>query len=69
MCICSYVVNKISYRQHGFLKKKSTTTNLCNITQYILEGLESKCQVDVIYTDFSKAVDRVSHSILIKKTL
>ena len=61
--IYNYVRNKISHRQHGFLKNKSTATNLCNITQYIAEKLDKKCQVDVIYTDFAKAFDCISHKI------
>lgn len=62
-----YVYTKISDKQHGFLTKKSTTTNLCNITQYIAESLDRKNQVDVIYTDFAKAFDKVSHTILVEK--
>jgi len=61
------VANKITPYQHGFLNKKSTTTNLCNITQYIAESLDNGYQVDVIYTDYAKAFDKVSHTILLKK--
>jgi len=43
------------------------STNLCNIAQCIAENLDNKCQVDVIYTDFTKAFDKVSHSILLSK--
>lgn len=37
-------------------------TNLRDITQYIVEKLDLKYQVDVVYKDFTKAFDRVSHS-------
>lgn len=33
----------------------------------MLQALEDRCQVDSIYTDFSKAFDTVSHNILLKK--
>lgn len=65
--IYNFVKNKISARQHGFLNKKSTSSNLCEVTQYIAESLDGGSQVDVIYTDFAKAFDRISHSILIQK--
>lgn len=53
--------------QHGFIKGRSTNTNLLLYQNYILECLESKLQVDSIYTDFSKAFDRVDHELLIAK--
>lgn len=57
----------ISDSQHGFMQGRSTTTNLFCITQYISESLDSGGQVDVIYTDFSKAFDRLDHGILLCK--
>lgn len=65
--IYNYVRNKISHRQYGFLKNKSTVTNVCNITQYIAEKLDKKCQVDVVYTDFTKAFKCIPHNIFLKK--
>ena len=53
--------------QHGFRKRRSCQTNLIeffdNITNWIDEG-ES---VDVLYLDFAKAFDKVSHKILLAK--
>lgn len=54
-------------QQHGFTKGRSTITNLLTYEETLLEALESGYQVDVIYTDFSKAFDRVDHSIMLKK--
>jgi len=53
--------------QHGFIKGKSTTTNLLIFQTFILDAFASGCQVDVIYTDFSKAFDKVNHSFLSEK--
>lgn len=61
------VKNKIVPQQHGFMKGGSTVTNLLCITQYIADALDASSQVDVIYTDFSKAFDRLDHIILLNK--
>jgi hypothetical protein len=45
----------------------STVTNLIEFTSYVLNCLESGVQVDAIYTDFSKAFDKVSHRLLLRK--
>ena len=55
----------INTYQHGFMKGRSTTTNLVTITEFIYDAINSHSQVDVIYTDFSKAFDRQDHRILI----
>lgn len=53
----------ISEQQHGFLKGRSTVTNLMEITQLIHSNLK-KSQIDVIYFDFSKAFDQIRHDYL-----
>lgn len=57
----------INEGQHGFIKGKSTATNLCEYTQLLSDNLENKLQTDVIYTDLSKAFDVVDHRILLRK--
>lgn len=57
----------ISKKQHGFMKRRSTTTNLVEFVSHATSVIESKHQLDVIYTDFQKAFDRVKHSILLCK--
>lgn len=61
------ITQRLPLTQHGFLKGRSTTSNLALFTNYVLEQMEGGGQVDVIYTDFEKAFDRVDHSILIRK--
>lgn len=65
------VYNNISLNipceQHGFVKSKSTTTNLAVFTNSVLRDMDKGGQVDVIYTDFEKAFDRVDHTILLNK--
>lgn len=57
----------ISSRQHGFFEGRSTVSNLIYSTQYISSVLDNRGQVDVIYTDFSKAFDRIGHDIILGK--
>jgi len=57
----------ISHCQHGITRCRSTSTNLLEFTSLITRGFLTHYQTDVIYTDFSKAFDSVSHRILIYK--
>lgn len=65
--ISSFASRLLTTSQHGFVPGRSTTTNLACITQTIAEGLDRRHQVDVVYTDFSKAFDRLNHSLLVDK--
>lgn len=56
-----------SPHQHGFLKGRSTTTNLTEFVASTLCALEDGKEVDVVATDFSKAFDRISHAIVFLK--
>jgi hypothetical protein len=65
--IYTNVQNVISEHQHGFFRGRSTSTNLSCISHFISAALDKNTQVDVIYTDFSKAFDRIDHNILLNK--
>lgn len=65
--IYSVIVNGIGPYQHGFIKRRSTTSNLATFSNYVICNMEAGGQVDVIYTDFEKAFDRVDHVILLSK--
>lgn len=70
-CVNVHLVNliapKISDRQHGSMRERSTTTNLMEFTHFSLNGLNKAKRVDVLNLDFSKAFDRVNHVILNRK--
>lgn len=61
------VGHQLSKRQHGFMKSRSTASNLSEFVHYANQGLNAGAQVDVLYTDFSKAFDRLKHHIVIEK--
>jgi Reverse transcriptase (RNA-dependent DNA polymerase) len=53
--------------QFGFCRGRSAELNLLCYTEFLTDALERGYQVDTIYTDFSKAFDKVNHTILILK--
>ena len=57
----------ISDAQHGFLPSKSCTTNLLETIDVITLALSEGFPVDAIYTDFSKAFDKIPHRKLMFK--
>ncbi|CAM5103254.1 unnamed protein product [Eretmochelys imbricata] len=53
--------------QHGFTKGKSCLTNLIAFYDEITGSVDEEKAVDVLFLDFSKVFDMVSHSILVSK--
>ena len=58
---------KIGPRQQGFLKNKSCNSNLLTFIEFIARSLHEKIGTDVIYFDFAKAFDTVSHDLVLQK--
>lgn len=63
------VKDDISINQHGFMRGRSITSNLMLYTNYVTNAFEDGLRVDVhtVYTDFSKAFDKVNIHILLRK--
>ncbi|XP_025406599.1 uncharacterized protein LOC112680651 [Sipha flava] len=53
--------------QHGFRSSKTTTTNLLTIQHSIIDAFSAGLRMDVIYTDFARALYKVNHTILLHK--
>ncbi|XGW17004.1 hypothetical protein V3C99_001991 [Haemonchus contortus] len=53
--------------QHGFIPGRSVETNMIECLEDWTSGLDNNCCSDVVYFDFAKAFDRVSHKKLLYK--
>lgn len=65
--ISFYSKSLIPHTQHGFVKGRSTATNLLEFTTFTTNAVERGHQVDTFYADFSKAFDRIDHNLLCRK--
>ena len=54
----------IAEHQHGFLPGRTTTTQLLQALNEWTTSYENKETTHVVYTDFAKAFDKVSHAKL-----
>jgi len=59
--------NLFSDKQYGFIKGRSTVLQLLKAADDWVKILDEGGQVDIIYTDFEKAFDKVPHLRLISK--
>ena len=63
-----FLKNKfINMGQYGFIKGRSTAIQLLKIMDDWTECIDNGLQVDIIYTDFEKAFDKVPHIRLINR--
>ena len=53
--------------QHGFVPRKACVTNLLETIDYLTNSMNEKIPSDVIFLDYEKAFDRVSHGLLLVK--
>ena len=65
--ILEYISDKIVKNQHGFVSRKSTLSNVLETIDTINEYLSEGNSADILYLDFSKAFDSVSHYRLLVK--
>lgn len=65
--ITERLYEKITTSQHGFMAGKSCISNLLETTDCIMDMLDETNCSDVIYFDFKKAFDQVSHYRLLSK--
>ena len=54
-------------RQHGFMNEKSCTTQMIPFTYDLARNINNKEKTDIIYFDFAKAFDSVSHDLILHK--
>jgi endonuclease/exonuclease/phosphatase family metal-dependent hydrolase len=60
-------VGLLDTRQHGFMNDRSCTTQMVPFTNDLALALNNKSRIDVIYFDFAKAFDSVSHDLILNK--
>ena len=65
--ILNFIKSKFISNQHGFVQGKSTLSNLLESIDTINEYLSEGNIADILYLDFSKAFDTVSHYRLLVK--
>ena len=59
----------LSDAQHGFRKRRSCDTQLLLALNDFASRFEDKSQTDIIFLDFAKAFDKVSHQRLLKRPI
>ena len=62
-----HIAPVLSEHQHGFIPKRSCSTNLCVYLKHAWASMSDRCQTDAIYTDYSAAFQSINHAFLIHK--
>ena len=70
-CVFNHIYSKVEDAlhplQHGFVKGKSCSTQLLEVYNEVGRVLDNGGQADIVFLDFSKAFDSVSHPLLLHK--
>ena len=61
---CSELIDP---RQHGFLPRKSCTTQMVEFCDSLSLSLNKNIRSDIVYFDFAKAFDSVNHDLILYK--
>ena len=64
--MCDHIFLYLTEWQHCFIKSRSCLTHLILTRHYWARSFDNGCQGDVVFLDFSKDFDGVSHSVLLK---
>ena len=64
----NFIASKINSSQHGFMKNRSTTSQLLLHLKLLHDPLDIGGEVFTLYLDFCKAFDKVKHYLLIEKS-
>ena len=67
MHVSDFVRPPLKKSQHGFYRKRSRTTQLLSVFHDVGKPLDCDNEADMIYLDFSKAIDSVPHRKLVLK--
>ena len=65
--LLSHTEQYLDERQHGFLRNKSCTTNMVGFCDNLALSLNNGDRTDIVYFDFAKAFDSVSHDLILHK--
>ena len=67
--VISFMINNnlLTNLHHGFVPGKSCRSNLLSVLNILKDAMEHNLEVDLVYLDFAKAFDPVSHRKLIHK--
>ncbi len=62
-----FQISLLTTRQHGFLPRRRTVTNLLSAEETVTRWLDEGDTVDIVYLDFAKAFDSVNHHLRLTK--
>ena len=58
----SHISPQLYHLQHGFLRGRSTVTQLLQVYREVINAIAEGKETDVVYLDFAKAFEKVPHS-------